>query len=196
MKAIIVILFIFPVFCFAQEEKSKTNVPVKPSTTDCPTWKKKSKKNSKAAYFQSLRSNKTKANQQTSYSDYSTIQPNSAPQKTENSIQKINVKETQEIRNTEKTTVLKTNNENSSTTVSSKNNTSNSSLEENSINTTESEIKKVKEPDTDVTKKEDKKTEKSEKDKREDSKIKKKLDRMTRKTTKVGRHSNAKCPSF
>ncbi|MES2287867.1 MAG: hypothetical protein V4547_19420 [Bacteroidota bacterium] len=214
MKTIIFILFIFPTFCFAQDEKSKTNAPVKPSTTDCPTWNKKDKKKDKAAYFQSLRTNKTKINQQTtsnpnSYRD-SKIQPNSVPQKTESSTPKKNVKQTPEKSNTEEITVLKTKTEKSPTTVS-KDNTKNISSEDKKttseqeqkaqtadkkdITPSSSEEKKAKENDPEDQKANAQKTEKPD-EKTESSKLKKKLERMSRKTTKVRRHSNAKCPSF
>lgn len=213
MKAIIFILFLFPNFCFAQEEKNNTNAPVKPSTTDCPTWNKKAKKTDKAAYFQSLRSNKTRATQQTTSNPVnyreSKIQPNSVLQKTENPDQKTNVKHTPERRETEEITVLKTK---KNPMPGSKDNTTNISSEDKKIiakqdpivqNTDKKGItpsspeeKKVEGNDPDDQKNATQKTEKPENDKPENSKIKKKLDRMSRKTTKVRKHSNAKCPSF
>jgi len=216
MKTLIFILLLFPAFCFAQEEKSKTNTPVKPSTTDCPTWNKKDKKADKAAYLKSLRSNKTRVNQQTTsnpnnYRD-SKIQPNSVHQKTESSDQKINVKQTQKKSNTEETTVLQTKTEKRPATVSSKDNIAQITSEDKKTNIKQeqrtqnadkkeitpssSEEKKVEENDPDDQKTNASKTEKPENDKTENSKIKKKLERMTRKTTKVRKHSNAKCPSF
>lgn len=216
MKNLIFILFLFPAFCFAQEEKSKTNTPVKPSTTDCPTWNKKDKKADKAAYFKSLRSNKARVNQQTTsnpnnYRD-SKIQSNSVQQKTESSDQKINVKQTQEKRNTEEVTVLQTKTEKRPAIVSSKDNTTNVAPEDKKttskqeqrthnadkkdITPSSSEEKKAEENDPDDQKKNALKTEKTENEKTENSKIKKKLERMSRKTTKVRKHSNAKCPSF
>lgn len=215
MKTLIFILFLFPAFCFAQEEKSKTNTPVKPSTTDCPTWNKKDKKADKAAYFKSLRSNKANVKQTTSnpnnYRD-SKIQSNSVQQKTESSDQKINVKQTQEKRNIEEVTVLQTKTEKRPDIVSSKDNTTNIAPEDKKttskqeqktqnadkkdITPSSSEVKKVDENNPDGQKMDAPKTEKTEKDKTESSKIKKKLERMSRKTTKVRKHSNAKCPSF
>ena len=215
MKTIIFILFIFPAFCFAQEEKSKTNAPVKPSTTDCPTWNKKDRKADKAAYFKSLRSNKTRVNQETTsnpnnYRD-SKIQPNSVQQKTESSDQKINVKQTQEKRNTEEVTVIQTKTEKSPIIVS-KDNTKNVSsqnkitipkyeprtqkADKKDITPSPSEEKKTEGNDPNDQKTDAPKIEKQENDKTENSKIKKKLERMSRKTTKVRKHSNAKCPSF
>lgn len=216
MKTLIFILFLFPAFCFAQEEKSKTNTPVKPSTTDCPTWNKKDKKADKAAYLKSLRSNKTRVNQQTTsnpnnYRD-SKIQSNSVQQKTESSDQKINVKQTQEKSNTEEITVLQTKTEKRPATVSSKDNIAQITSEDKktfskqekrtqnankkAITPSSSEVQKVEGNDPDDQKTNASKTEKTENDKTENSKIKKKLERMTRKTTKVRKHSNAKCPSF
>ncbi|MDP1746237.1 MAG: hypothetical protein Q8L90_11705, partial [Bacteroidota bacterium] len=191
------------------------NTPVKPSTTDCPTWNKKDKKADKAAYFQSLRSNKARVNQQTTsnpnnYRD-SKIQPNSVQQKTESSDQKINVKQTQEKRNTEEVTVIQTKTEKSPIIVS-KDNTKNVSsqnkitipkyeprtqkADKKDITPSPSEEKKAEENDPNDQKTNAPKTEKTENDKTENSKIKKKLERMSRKTTKVRKHSNAKCPSF
>ncbi|MES2140460.1 MAG: hypothetical protein V4511_12200 [Bacteroidota bacterium] len=213
MKTLIFILFIFPTFCFAQEEQSKTNAPVKPSTTDCPTWNKKGKKTDKAAYFQSLRSNKARVNQQTTSNPVnyreSKIQPNSVQQKTENSDQKTNVKHTQETRDTEEITVLKTK---KNPMPDSKDNTVNipsedkktiskqaqitQNIDKKGISPSSSEENKVEEKDPDDKKTNAQKTEKPENDKPENSKIKKKLERMSRKTTKVRKHSNAKCPSF
>lgn len=215
MKTLIFILFLFPAFCFAQEEKNNTNAPVKPSTTDCPTWNKKDKKKDKAAYFKSLRTNKTKVNQQTTsnpdnYRD-SKIQPNSVQQKTENSDQKLNVKQTQEKRNTEEVTVIQTKTKKKPAVVSSKENTANISSEDKKTTskqeqrtqnpdkknvTPSSSEKKAKENDPEDQKTNAQKTEKPENEKAENSKIKKKLERMSRKTTKVRKHSNAKCPSF
>lgn len=203
----------FSTFCFAQEEKSKINTPVKPSTTDCPTWNKKDKKKDKAAYFQSLRSNKTKVNQQTisNNNNYRTskIPPNTIPQKTEYSNKKINVIQTGENTNTEKSTILKTKEKQNSPVISSKNNTSNAVLEKRKgiakqekkvKNETEKQISPSKAEEIKVDNKskdpkiDGKKTEVT--DKTENSKIKKKLERMSKKTTKVSKHSNAKCPSF
>ncbi|MCE9540123.1 MAG: hypothetical protein K8R85_13040 [Bacteroidetes bacterium] len=215
MKALIFILFLFPALCFAQEEKSKTNAPVKPSTTDCPTWNKKDKKTDKAAYFKSLRTNKTKVNQQTTsnpnnYRDPK-IQPNSVQQKTESSDQKITVKQTQAKRNTEEVTVLQTKTEKRPAVVSSKENTSNIPAEDKKTTSEQKQItqeadkkditpssleKKAEENAPEDQKTNAPKTEKAENDKTENSKIKKKLERMSRKTTKVRKHSNAKCPSF
>lgn len=216
MKTLIFILFLFPAFCFAQEEKSKTNTPVKPSTTDCPTWNKKDKKADKAAYFKSLRSNKTKVNQQATSNPYnyrdSKIQSNSVQQKTESSDQKINVKQTQEKRNTEEVTVIQTKTEKRPAIVSSKDDIPNIVSEDKKITSkheprtqnadkkeitpSSSEVQKVEKNDPDGQKANTPKTEKPENEKTENSRIKKKLERMSRKTTKVRKHSNAKCPSF
>lgn len=213
MKIIIWILLFFSTFCFAQEEKSKINTPVKPSTTDCPTWNKKDKKKDKASYFQSLRSNKTKVNQQTTsnpnnYRD-SKIQPNTIPQKTEYSNKKINVIQTGENTNTEKSTILKIKEKQNSPVISSKNNTSNAVLEKRKgIAKQEKKVKKETEKQISPSKAEEIKVDNKSKDqkidgkkmevtdKTENSKIKKKLERMSKKTTKVSKHSNAKCPSF
>jgi hypothetical protein len=215
MKTWIFVLFLFPAFCFAQEEKNKTNTPAKPSTTDCPTWNKKSK-SSKAEYFKSLRSSKKDINQQTNSNSFnlsdSKIQSNSIPKKTKNSDKKIKASQTNEKSNIEKTIVLNSNNEKSSTVVSSKSRTSDSALKENkraskkeekkvskketSVNAGLSEDKKIKANNSDTTEINDKKIENPDNSKTENSKIKKKLERMSRKTTKVKKHSNAKCPSF
>jgi len=60
MKKLTFILFLLPVFCFAQTENS--TLP-KPSTDDCPSWKKP-KNSGKAEYFQFLRSGKPAKGQQ------------------------------------------------------------------------------------------------------------------------------------
>ena len=212
------ILFSFPILCFAQDDKNKTNAPVKPSTNDCPTWNKKDKKNDKAAYYRSLRSNKIKVKQQTtsnsSSNQDSKIQPNLIPQRSESSNKKINVKQVQEKSNSEKINIVKTKTEKSSDVVSSTDNTANVSSEEKKLFSKQKKSKTVEQKqivqaqletqeatkaetavsnasETDV-----KKTEKPENDKAENNKIRKKLERMTRKTTKVRKHSNAKCPSF
>src|ERR1039457_4128619 len=87
MKIIILILILFSTFCFAQEGKNSTSTPTKPSTTDCPTWNKK-KQNSKAAYFEYLRSPKSKENQQSTFSKPQKAQAKEVVQKTENTPQK------------------------------------------------------------------------------------------------------------
>lgn len=210
MRAIILILFLFPAFCIAQKEASKTTSPVKPSTTDCPTWNKKEKK-SKAAYFQSLRSTKTKANQQATsnpvnYRD-TKVQSNPVPHRTENSNQKMNVKQSPEETNSEKAEIVKPKKKEKNNSVLSKKNMTDKSsavdpekssaqMEEKSIAAkVPLEEKKSIKDSTDSTNTNE--TKAGVKDtKPEDSKIKKKLDRMSRKTTKVRRHSNSKCPSF
>lgn len=210
MRVVILILFLFPAFCIAQKEASKTSSADKPSTTDCPTWNKKEKK-SKAAYFQSLRSTKTKANQQASsnpvnYRD-TKVQSNAVPQKSEISNQKMNVKQVPEETNSEKVEIVKPKKkEKSNPVLSKKNKTDKSSTvspEKSSIHTDEKSVatkvpleeKKLIKDNLDTTKTNETKT--GMKDtKPEDSKIKRKLDRMSRKTTKVRRHSNSKCPSF
>lgn len=59
MKALSLLLLLFPFISLAQESK-KTSPAPKPSTTDCPTWTSKPSQN-KAAYYESLRHTKKPA---------------------------------------------------------------------------------------------------------------------------------------
>jgi|GEM_PF-6591412 len=219
MKAFNFILLLFPILNgIAQEEQRKGPSATKPSTTDCPTWNKKDKQRSKAEYFQYLRSPKTMVNPQaTNFHDNiggSKIQSNPVPQLTENSNQKINIKKKQDETNSEKVETSKSNEtEKRIPFFSKKNNSGNSSEVDKNI-ITKSENKSLKENEKSVDpkavseeKNEDRNTTNSGKandikpeikdsEKPEKSNFKRKLNRLTRKTTKVHRHSNAKCPSF
>ena len=84
MKTVVLILILFPTVCFVQEDKSKTTAPKKPSTTDCPTWNKKSKKSDKAAYFEYLKSHKKGEYKQVDDNRFHKIEPKEVVQKTEN----------------------------------------------------------------------------------------------------------------
>lgn len=219
MKAIILILLLFPsLFSAAQEEQRKGSAPIKPSTTDCPTWNKKDRK-SKADYFQYLRTSKKNVNQQATNNPYnyrdSKIQPNSVPQKAESSNRKLTANQSPEITNKEKVEVLKSpKTEKASPVISKESNPVNLSAEDKKTNKTpekkpaienekekpvaskvSSEEKTADKKAPEVVTGNGSKTEVKE-NKKEDNKIKKKLERMSRKTTKVRRHSNSKCPSF
>ncbi len=217
MKSFILILLIFPALNgFAQMEQEKTSTPIKPSTTACPTWNKKDKKASKAEYFQSLRTKK-KVNQQAANNPYSyrdsRLQPAPIPQKTENQNRKISVKQTTEEINTEKAEIVEPKEiEKSSNVFSKKNKSANSSADDVHLNnkSEKSSPQMDEKPATSKVSSDEKTSVKNMpeeaksndaktavKDKKiEDSKLKKKLERMSRKTTKVRRHSNSKCPSF
>ncbi len=203
MKPLFLFFVLFPVFSgIAQEEKKKIPAAIKPSTTDCPTWNKKDKKSSKAEYFQYLRSSKTKTNQQTTYNPHSNrdlkAQPTTVSQKPENPNQKKNAEQNPIVANTEKAKPEKAKKtEKDSPVFSKKNNSATSSTEEKPAASTvvPSEEKKADKSGADETKTNETKTEIKDK-KTEDSKLKKKLERMSRKSTKVRRHSNSKCPSF
>ena len=209
MKVNILILLLFSVVCgIAQEDARKTPVAIKPSTTDCPTWNQKSKKVSKAAYFQSLRSNKTRVNQEATANPTnnksSKIQPNSVSQKDLNTNQKLYVTHSPEIRETKETTVLNPGkNEKSSGTIAPKTRTSDLTSEDKKVVTKQQ--KKTNSPVEKPISTEESEKEKSEispkkinedDKKTEDKKNKRKLKRMAGKTPKVRKHSNAKCPSF
>ena len=184
MKKIILILIFFPSFCFAQQSKSQTLAPEKPSTTACPTWNKKGKKSDKAAYFQYLRSPKTKENQQATFVTPPKRQPKEDVQRTEKTIPKRNLKQIAESTNP-------------SPNQSGKEKTVASKSEKKEITSVEgNEEKNTVAPVAKATPTESTVEGTKEKNKTEDSKIKRKLKLMSRKTTKVHRHSNAKCPSF
>jgi hypothetical protein len=182
-KTIILILIAFTSFCFAQKNKGEAPLPAKPSTTACPTWNKKNK-NTKAAYFEYLRSPKTKANQQTTLSKSQKAHTKETAQKTENTTQKKYL-----IHSVKK------------------NNLSNKKSDKEIVASEKSEKKEIISNEKDGGKKEEtnstnapttieSKGETKDKNKPDNSKIKKKLTFMSRKTTKVHKHSNAKCPSF
>lgn len=217
MKANILILLLFSVVCgIAQDDARKTPAAIKPSTTDCPTWNQKSKKISKAAYFQSLRSNKTRVNQEAAANPTnnksSKIQPNLVSQKDLNTNQKLYVTHSPEIRETKETTVLnpgKT--EKSSGTIAPNTRSSDLTSEDKNVVTkqqkkTNSPVEKPISPEESEEAKseippkkineEDTKTEMKNAEKTDDKKNKRKLKRMAGKTPKVRKHSNAKCPSF
>lgn len=177
------LLFLFiPFFCFAQEDRNKASA--KPSTTDCPTWNKKSKKTSKAEYFQYLRTAKPQSRAQTNYSTPadSKTQPTTVQQRTKNSEQ-----------TKEKKTFVQKTEENQTTTAPHATVGAGGKEEKNPATAAEKkgEDKKV------ITETVDKsQPETNEKLEEEKTKFKQKLTRLTRKTTKIRRHSNSKCPSF
>ncbi len=190
-------MFLFPVLCLAQSNKSKADAVLKPSTTDCPTWNKKSKKASKANYFQYLQTNKPNPQATaTTYPD-SKVQSNPVNQKTKKANQKIESKEKAEkAQNTHtegipegKIALTKTNE-----SVDSKKKTpSEKEVPEASAVAVDKDIKKTPSVSkADSTKGE----ENAAKQKTESNKFEKKLSRLARKTTRVRKHSNSKCPSF
>lgn len=209
MKAYSLLFLFIPFFCFAQEDRNKA-ITTKPSTTDCPTWNKKSKKASKAEYFQYLRTAKPQYRSQTNSpaTTDSKIQPTTVQQKNNYSEQ-----------TKEKKSILQKTEENQITsdkspktekriiTISEDRNSAGSKAEEKHKEPSEKIKKQEKDPAVAAEKKvEDKKgiTETpnesqsgtNEKLDEEKTKLKQKLTRLTRKTNKVRRHSNSKCPSF
>ena len=178
-ETIILVLITFTTFCFAQKEKSEVpTTPAKQSTTTCPTWNKKNK-NSKAAYFEYLRSPKEKENRQTTLSKSQKIQSKEAVQTTENTAQKKHL-----IQSVKKN--------NASTNKSDKEIIVASKPEKKEIISE----KKVDSSAINASTTAESKEETKDKNKKDDNKIKNKLTFMSRKTTKVHKHSNSKCPSF
>ncbi|MES2591489.1 MAG: hypothetical protein V4608_06365 [Bacteroidota bacterium] len=207
MKGSILIFLLFPFFCLAQE--SKTSVAAKPSTIDCPTWKK-SKKVSKADYFQSLRTTQ-KSGTQATYNTNPKIQPNSDPQKAKKSSRNEKVKQSEEEKSTVELSVKPKKEEKSTVDVIAKSNASGSSKTEptKSTKSEKSSTAKVESPvvlndssekeksvTVAATSQEGAKAEPDGKEKVESTKLKRKLERMAKKKTKVRKHSNSKCPSF
>jgi hypothetical protein len=216
MKTILLILLMFPVICFAQNEHRQTPVPNKPSTTDCPTWNKKGKK-SKADYFQYLRSTKPKSNPNATSNDYSKIQPNQVTKKTEDLPPTVNEQPTEKKSSTEEVVLSKPKKiKKSHSFFSEHTTTANSSTEQKTIvpksedktklvevsqspKTTEvitTEKKQNEESVQDSAKAGDKKVEAKENGTTEKTKLKRKMSFLFRKRTKVHKHSNSKCPSF
>lgn len=211
MKAYLILLLLFPFFCLAQEDKTKG--AAKPSTTDCPTWKKKDKKASKAEYFQYLRTAKPQSKTPTNYTTNSDakVQPNTVQQRTKRTEEKEEVKPVGE-KILESTAIVASPKRDANST--------SSISRENKITKREKEEKKQVE-ELPVKQKEEiapvvaivpdgkpklleniqesldePKSQTGEKVDAEKTKFKQKLTRLTRKTTKVRKHSNAKCPSF
>ncbi len=205
------LLFLFiPFFCFAQENRKKATT-TKPSTTDCPTWKKKDKSPGKAEYFQYLRTAKPQPRTQNNFpaTTDSKIQPTTVQQKTKNAEQtkekKPSIQRTKENQTTtadksqkiEKriTTVLEDKTSVSSTAEEKHKEPSEKAKKEEKISAVAAEKKSEdKKVITEITDKSPSET--SEKLDEEKTKLKQKLTRLTRKTTKVRRHNNSKCPSF
>lgn len=216
MKVYLIILLLFPVFSFAQENGNKT--AAKPSTTDCPTWKKKDKKASKAEYFQYLRTSKAQPKPQASYTSNtdSKVRPNTVqtrtkkaePEDEQKTEQKENVNPIPVTTEKTQTASDKPQRVKKSTVEvpEKKEVTTSSSVQNKTAVSTKKLEKEVEKPDGPAIEKEEQKEpietaskeepKKNEKLDEEKTKLKNKLTRLTRKTTKVRRHSNAKCPSF
>lgn len=183
MKAYLIILLLFPVFCFAQENGSKA--AAKPSIADCPTWKKKDKKASKAEYFQYLRTSKPQSKPQPGYTytsiTDSKVRPNTVQTRTKKTEQE------EELNNEKEVTSL--------SSVQNKPAASTKNLKKEEKRPVEPGIEKEeqKKPTETASKEEPQKSEKPDEEK---TKLKQKLTRITRKTTKMRKHSNSKCPSF
>jgi hypothetical protein len=198
MKTSVLILFLLPVLCFAQSNKGKTDATVKPSTTDCPTWNNKSKKVSKANYFQYLQTNKPNPQSTaTTYPD-SKVQSNPVNQKTKKTNQKIESKEKAEkLINTDKEQLPKGGEKAIAGKKSTSSDTEKTTYSEKESSPTSAANDKVVKETASFTKTDSTKAgESTAKQKAESSKLEKKLSRLTRRTTKVRKHSNSKCPSF
>ncbi|MGB3946524.1 MAG: hypothetical protein WBM13_00950 [Bacteroidia bacterium] len=206
MKSYFFIFILTPFFCFAQQNKQQTTEN-KSSATDCPTWKKKDVKTNKADYFQYLKTSK-------SQKSMPAVTSNPAKDKSVNPRQKIKneesvVQENNTISQTNTTTKEKTVPEQKNKTVATKKDREVPVIDDkqNSVvsmpqNKSEEDDKiiaktaKAGEQTTDSEKALKSDSNKNEKLEDEKTKAKQKLTRLTRKTTKVRKHSNAKCPSF
>ncbi len=115
MRTLIVLLLMAPFVCFSQTRQDPQ--AVKPPTDACPTWNKKGKSNSKAEYFQFLRSNKAKDTNreiayrttqgESSYSITKTTNVEPRTRRTANSSTSINtsLKEENKIKNSSSETI-------------------------------------------------------------------------------------------
>lgn len=178
MKSLILLFLLIPFFCFSQEDK--TRVPAaKPSTTDCPTWKNKGKSKAagKADYFQYLRTAKPPQTVPTAPTNMvSKVQPHTIPQRTKTpepeKVSTQTIKTTSAIPQEPIPAITK------NTTVT----TDATSLKTEGTRVADPQsVEKSANPD---------------KLDEEKTKLKRKLTLHTRKTTKVRKHSNSKCPSF
>lgn len=204
MKTYLLIFILAPFFCFAQQNKSETTEK-KSSGTDCPTWKKKDVKANKADYFQYLKTSKSQKSVPVA-SNTSKEKPANASQRAKN--------EEPEVQ--EKSVVTKTDTRPIENTAPKKKNKTAVPQKDNQVQVadnkenTEVIIPQAKPQDDKIIAKTAKAGEqnsdsgkatkvasdKNEKLEDEKTKAKQKLTRLTRKTTKVRKHSNAKCPSF
>jgi hypothetical protein len=210
MKAYICLFALLPIFCFAQQDR--TNAAAKPSTTDCPDFKNKGKKTSKAEYFQYLRTAKPQQKQQTNYTTNSEakVQPNTIQKNTRNTEKTDELKPIVSKKDKKQLSGDKPEKEKSTAAIP-KENPDETVPQEPKVRKSRKKDKMVEEKSTASAvsiegKKEDKKiaagstdnstSETKEKPEEENTKLKQKLTRLTRKTTKVRKHSNSKCPSF
>lgn len=195
MKCLFLFLLLTPFFCFSQEDRTRVPAAKTSSATDCPTWKNKgkSKAASKADYFQYLRTAKPPQNVPTAPTkSISQVQMNNAvsqrtitsnPEKEKDVIAPIPSTSITKITKNETPVVSATT---TSTTVS-KPEAPIVTFSATSVNT---EGTRATEPQA------DEKSKASDKLEDEKTKLKRKLALRTRKTTKVRKHSNSKCPAF
>lgn len=212
MKAVVLILALAPFFCFSQKENKPIPAATKPSTTDCPTWNKKSTTKNKADYYQQLRSRKPIANQPATNNTTET-QPKSVDKKTENSEEKISLSPIQKKTKTEQTSVVQSNkSEGVGLTHSQENSGSNeakndpSKPEKLTFPSDEKPLiipqEKKEDKKSDIANPEDKKKNddiKEEKEKNvEKERFKRKISRWFSRDSSKARKSknNSKCPSF
>jgi hypothetical protein len=204
MKTYLLIFILAPVFCFAQQNKSQTTEN-KSSGTDCPTWKKKDVKANKADYFQYLKTSKSQKS--VPVASNASKEPSANPrQRTKNEepeVQEKSIVTKTDTRPIEKTAPEKKNKtavpqkDNQAQVSDTKKNTATiipqAKPEDNKII---AKTAKAGEQNSDSEKAPKADSDKNEKLEDEKTKAKQKLTRLTRKTTKVRKHSNAKCPSF
>lgn len=203
MKIYLTFILFVPFFCFAQQNRSQP-VENKPSSTDCPTWKKKDVKANKADYFQYLKTSKSQKSVPTSTASKEKPANTRQIAKNEESevIEKTSVLKTDEKRIENKQTVKK-----SQTAVDTKTSQLAVNEDKESVKTVPGKAKleeeksvasttKSKDENNDSQKSDKADSEKKEKLDGEKPKAKQKSTRLTRKTTKVRKHSNSKCPAF
>ena len=204
-------LFLFNYYCAAQQQKDLMALPLMPSTTDCPKWKKNKNKTNKVFYSQSHPTNNTKVNKQSLLLNNSELPASSNEQKMDFSNKKNSKKQKIENTNKTKTNVFETNNkELVSNNVIVNTNTNNYSVEEKKTiskkkrrihseppviipsNYNENKADKIISSDSIIVVK---KLE-LEPNKKNDGYFKRKIIRRMNKKTKISKHSNSKCPSF
>jgi hypothetical protein len=205
MKSYLLIFILAPFFCFAQQNKSQTTEK-KSSATDCPTWKKKDVKANKADYFQYLKTSKSQKSVPAA-STASKEKPVKTSQRTKNEEPEVQQKST--ATKTDTRPIEKTASEKKTKTAAPQKDTQIQVVDNKESTAVIMPPKKSEEDDKTIAKtakageqnagSEKVTQEGSDKNEKLDdqkTKAKQKLTRLTRKTTKVRKHSNSKCPSF
>lgn len=202
MKLYFLAFILTPFFCIAQQNRNQTT-DQKSSGTDCPTWKKKDVKANKADYFQYLKTSKSQKKQpvatSTSLKDNSNdINSHTASESKENSTApKTNNKPIEKSVSEKRSKTVVAESDNQAQVADNKQNTL---LDKPQTKPAQDEpiakTAKLGEQNADSEKADKPASNKNEKLEDEKTKAKQKLTRFTRKTTKVRKHSNSKCPSF